>query len=450
MASSRLSRRKFLRNTAAATAVASVAPYIKAGYSAGSLAVGLWDHWVPGVNEVMEQVCAEWGAANNVEVEVDFITSIGNKLLLTAQAESRAGTGHDVYCIPLWFPSIFRNRLVPVDDLIAEIQGRYGEFVPSVEFLAHLDGAWRGVPAPSGSPNLGMVSRLDLFQDHAGIDLRAMFPAGPDRDQALVDSWTYDRFLSASSALFDAGVPFGAPIAPVPDSTNWTAPIFAAFGADLINADGDIVVDSDETRQVLDYMARLTSVMDPSIYAWDDAGNNRWLISGRGAAIVNPPSAWAVARRDNPEVAEQIWHHDMPRGPKGRFRANAPFFWGIWDFSDNIPAAKDFLLAMSDQAIVDKMTRASQGYDLPLVKSFYENNDTWTSAGPPEGVLYNYPVRGDEILIAAGYPAMPEFASLIATQGVYPNLVARHTQGGDSMDDVIAWAENELEGLMRG
>ena len=450
MASSRLSRRKFIRNTAAATAVATAAPYIKAGHSAGSLAVGLWDHWVPGVNEVMEQICAEWGAANNVDIKVDFITSIGNKLLLTAQAEARAETGHDVYCLPIWFPSIFRNKLVEVDDLIAEVRSRYGEFLPSVEFLAHLDGVWRGVPAPSGSPNLGMVSRLDLYQQHAGIDLRAMFPAGPDRDQALVDSWTYDKFLSASGALFEAGVPFGAPIAPVPDATNWIAPIFASFGADLISPDGDIVVDSDATRDVLEYMARLTSVMDQSVYAWDDAGNNRWLISGRGAAIVNPPSAWAVARRDNPEVGEQLWHHDMPRGPNGRYRANAPFFWGIWDFSDNIPAAKDFLLAMSDIAVVDKMTRASQGYDLPLVKSFYEDNDTWTSAGPPEGVLYNYPVRGDEILIAAGYPAMPEFASLISTQGVYPNLVARYTQGGDSMDDVIGWAENELEGLMRG
>lgn len=450
MAVKKLSRRKFIRNTAAATAVASVAPYIKTGHSAGTLAVGLWDHWVPGVNDVMEQVCAEWGEANNVEIKVDFITSIGNKLLLTAQAEARAETGHDIYCLPVWFPSIFRDRLVPVDDLIAEVQSRYGEFVDSVEFLAHLDGAWRGVPAPSGSPTLGMVSRIDLFQQHAGIDLRAMFPAGPDRDQALVDTWTYERFLSASAALNDAGAPFGAPIAPVPDATSWLAPIFAAHGADLISADGDIVVDSDETRQTLEYLKQLTSVMDQSVYAWDDAGNNRWLISGRGSSIVNPPSAWAVARRDNPEVAEQLWHHDMPSGPKGRYRANAPFFWGIWNFSSNVSTAKDFLLHMSDRAIVDKMTRASEGYDLPLVKSFYEDNDTWTSAGPPEGVLYNYPVRGDETLIAPGYPAPPELASVITTQGVYPNLVARYTQGGDSLDDVIRWGVNELEGLMRG
>ena len=76
-------------------------------------------------------------------------------------------------------------------------------------------------------------------------------------------------------------------------------------------------MDSDETRLVLDYLSRLTQFMDPGIYAWDDAGNNRWLISGTGSSIFNPPSAWAVAKRDNPDVARHVWHHDAPRGPGG-------------------------------------------------------------------------------------------------------------------------------------
>jgi hypothetical protein len=41
-------------------------------------------------------------------------------------------------------------------------------------------------------------------------------------------------------------------------------------------------------------------------------------------------------------------------------------------------------------------------------------------------------------------------ASQITTQGLFPNLVARVTQAGDSFDDAISWAENELEGYQRG
>jgi hypothetical protein len=36
--------------------------------------------------------------------------------------------------------------------------------------------------------------------------------------------------------------------------------------------------------------------------------------------IMNPPSAWAVAKRDAPLVAEQLWTHGFPAGPKGLVR----------------------------------------------------------------------------------------------------------------------------------
>ncbi len=450
MASTTHTRRRFLKGAAASAAAVGAAPYIKTAHSAGSLTLGLWDHWVPGANAVMERICVDWGKANNVDVSVDFITSIGNKLLLTAQAETRAETGHDVYSVPLWMVSIFRNSLVSLDDVVAEIESRYGKLVPFASFLGRVDGTWKGSPAPTGTLTYANVSRADLFLEHAGIDLKAMFPAGKQRDPALVDGWTYDAFLAAAEKLHAAGHPFGAPIAPTPDGSAWLGALFTAFSAKLVDESGDITVDSDETRQVLDYLSRLTQFMDPGVYAWDDAGNNRWLISGNGSTFFNPPSAWAVAKRDNPDVAQHVWHHDAPRGPAGRFRAGAPFFWGAWEFSPNVSAAKDLFLHVASPEVVSEMLRASQGFDLPLVEAYFESNDIWSTATPPDGVLYNYPLRGNEELTVPGYPAPPEIASLIATQGVYPNLVARVTLGGDSFDDAISWAENELEGLMRG
>ncbi len=58
---------------------------------AAPLKCGFWDHWVPAGNGAMRDLCEEWGDGNRVEVEVDFITSVGNQNLLTiaAQAQSR-------------------------------------------------------------------------------------------------------------------------------------------------------------------------------------------------------------------------------------------------------------------------------------------------------------------------------------------------------------------------
>jgi ABC-type glycerol-3-phosphate transport system substrate-binding protein len=54
-----------------------------------------------------------------------------------------------------------------------------------------------------------------------------------------------------------------------------------------------IKVNSNETRAALEYFKKLMPFNPPEVYAWDDASNNRWLISGKGAGIMNPPSAWA-------------------------------------------------------------------------------------------------------------------------------------------------------------
>jgi ABC-type glycerol-3-phosphate transport system substrate-binding protein len=83
--------------------------------------------------------------------------------------------------------------------------------------------------------------------------------------------------------------------------------------------------------------------LPPDAPAWDDASNNTWLIAGKGTLILNPPSAWAVAKRDAPEVAELCWTHGFPVGPKGRFAPFVPYFWTVWNFSKNKAAAKSLL-----------------------------------------------------------------------------------------------------------
>ena len=138
------------------------------------------------------------------------------------------------------------------------------------------------------------------------------------------------------------------------DAVDWVGALFNSYGVVMVDAKDNIKINSDETRAALEYMKKLMAVNPPEVYAWDDAGNNRWLISGKGSSIMNPPSAWAVAKRDNPTVAANCWTHPMPKGPKGRFVGQLPQFYGLWDFSKNKPAAKDLLLYLSQKPQVAK------------------------------------------------------------------------------------------------
>jgi len=199
---------------------------------------------------------------------------------------------------------------------------------------------------------------------------------------------------------------------------------------------------------VLEYMQRLVKVMPQDVFAWDDASNNKALISGQSSLIFNPPSAWAVAVRDAPKVAEQLWTFPTPKGPKGNFEPAVPFFWGVWKFSKNIPAAKSLLAYLCQRSSVEQTVAASHGYDIP---PFAKLNDfkTWTEEGPPKGSIYNYPPRGDVQMVIPYSESPTKIANQIYAQATVPKMIAQCTQQGKTIEQAMDWAAGELEGFSR-
>jgi ABC-type glycerol-3-phosphate transport system substrate-binding protein len=231
-----------------------------------------------------------------------------------------------------------------------------------VQYLGKSGDKWLGVPATIGTQIKGPCSRIDLMKKFANIDVQEMYPAGAP---PKADNWTTDTFLKAAEACHKGGFPFGIGLGETSDSVDTAGAFFQAFGAQLVDAKGNLTVKTDAVRQALEFYKKLIAFLPPDVTAWDNASNNRWLISGRGAMIMNPPSAWAVAKRDAPEVAEQCWTHGFPIGPKGRFAPFLPFFWTTWNFSKNKEAAKSLLVHLSQPESIAKLVAASGGYDLP-------------------------------------------------------------------------------------
>lgn len=445
MLNTRVTRRRLLAKTALGTAALVAAPYVRGAHAAGKLSIGFWDHFVPGANETTKVMCEEWGAKEKVEVSVDYITSNGNKNLLTIAAESQAKSGHDIFAFPSWQPSDHVRNLEPVDDVMTELIELNGAVNPTVEYLGRADGHWRGVPATVGSQIKGPCSRIDLMKKHAGIDVQAMYPVG---SPPMAEAWTLDAFLKAAEACHKAGFPFGIGLGTTEDNVDTAGAIFQSFGAALVDAKGNITVKTDAVRQALDYYIKLARFLPPDAPAWDNTTNNKWLISGRGALILNPPSAWAVAKRDAPQVAEQCWTHGMPAGPKGRYAPFLPYFWGIWNFGKNKSAAKSLLVHLSQPAMIEKMVAASHGYDLPSFGNL-TTLKTWAEEGPPKGTLYHYPnPHSHQILSIAASPSPPKIAVQIYTQGLMTKMVVRHMRG-EAMERTLAWAEGEVEGYFR-
>ena len=436
-------RRRFLTSSTAALAM----PFVRTTHAAEPLRVGSWDHFVPGSNDTLAKLCREWAAKENVDLRIDFITSQGNKHVLTIAAEQQAHSGHDILFFPVWSAAAAADDLVVVDDLMARLIEQNGTVSRVAEYLGRQNGHWLCVPAPIGSQLSSPCARIDLFKKYVDMDLTQMYPPGAPASKPLAAQWTWDTFLTAAEKCFKAGYPFGLPLGQTADSVNWVGAVFASYGAHLVDERGNVTTNSDALKQVLQWFRRLIPYLPAGVVSWDDQSNNKWLISGKGALIMNPPSAWAVAVRDAPQVAAQCWTFPSPAGPKGRFAPGNPNSWGIWKFSKRIPAAKSLLMYLLRRSSVEQMVAASHGYDIPAFEKLHDFK-TWDEEGPPKGTLSHYPPKDDQIVSIACAPAPPKIAQQMYTQAIMPKMIARMVQG-DSVDKVIEWATTEIEGLMR-
>src|SRR5262252_7026967 len=227
MNGSGITRRAVVRNAALGTAAVLAAPYVRDAYAAGRLTLGCWDHWVPGANDTLTRLCKEWGEKNNVEVQIDYITSQGEKDKLTAAAEAQAGTGHDIMSHRDWNIQIHQRVLEPLDDVLAQLIKQYGPISPVAEYLAKIKGTWRGVPTAVGSQVKPCCSRFDLYKQFAGLDLRDMLPSDESKyDKTKTDQWNWDLYLSTAEKLFKAGYPVGLPMGQSSDAVDWVGALF--------------------------------------------------------------------------------------------------------------------------------------------------------------------------------------------------------------------------------
>ena len=442
----RITRRTTLKLAAASAALPLV--HIRTAGAAGKLSMVFWDHWVPAGNEAMRKLVNAWAEKNKVDVTADFLTVSGGKINLTMAAEAQARTGHDAYAFDMWTVHEFAEHMVPMDDVMKSLIAANGPVAPAFEYLGKVKGSWAAVPTGSGSAPLTSCARISMLKKFAGIDVQEMYPAREVTPPEGAD-WNYETFLTAAEACHKAGFPFALGCGTTTDSVQTWGAIFGAMGAHLVDAKGKVTTDTPAVRAAMEYAKKLVKFLPPEMVSYDDASNNRALISGKAALIWNPPSAWAVAKRDAPAVAADCWTFPNPKGPAGRMVPMRPYYWGIWNFSRNQSAAKDLIQFLADRKQQETLCTAVLGYDIPAFESM-SNFPIWDEVEPPKGTVFNYPIRpwhqAEYYITGSAGPA--EIAVQMFSRGTIPTMVAKLVSG-QSIEQAAAWAKEEISGFTR-
>lgn len=442
-----MTRRAALKTATAAAALPLV--HIRGAGAATTLKVGFWDHWVPGADAVMKKQVDDWAAKNNVTVMLDFITSSSNKIQLTAAAEAQGGAGHDLMTFTTWDAHNYAEKLEPMDDVVKALEAKNGPFNAVSKYLAaSKSGNWAAVPTSWGAQTKPSCARISMIKQYIDVDVTKMYPAHEVKEAGKDWTWEGDFFKAAEAAAKDNHT-FALGLSQTTDSVDWVGALFSSYGAVLVDKEGKSQLHSDPVMQVLEYAKKLVPLLPPDAVSYDDASNNRALISGKSALIFNPPSAWAVAKRDAPQVAADCWTFPNPAGPKGRFIPYLGWFWGVWKFSKEKQAAKELIEYLMQRDVVQAREPATVGYDLPPQNSMMDFK-IWSEVEPPLGTVYNYPLRPwhDASFSIAYAPAPADIAVQMYNAGVGSTMLAK-LKSGSSIKDVIAWADNQIQGFLQ-
>ena len=164
--------------------------------------------------------------------------------------------------------------------------------------------------------------------------------------------------------------------------------------------------------------------MEPEVLSWDDAGNNRFILSGKGSWIHNPVSPYNAALANKQPIADDINHHNSPGGPAGIHSACPNLSMGIWKFSKNQELAKEFIAYLFQKQNFDAWIVASNAFNHPPLKNL-SDHPIWARnpkfAMLPKEAEYAHP---------RGWPGKPnEAVQRIDDNYIMADMVAKAVNG---------------------
>src|SRR5438309_10045620 len=314
-----------------------------------------WNNFAPLSDKKLSEIGQRFTKDTGIKIKIDHINAEQQPAKYASEVQTQAG--HDLIEMRMHFPWLYEPQLVDVSDVVGELEKRHGKAISSSYEGAHVHGVWRAVPQYHGM--FVATYREDLFKK-ASLKV-------PD---------TWEDLYVVGKELKKMGNPVGIPISQNHDSTSTAGPVLWSFGGMEVDKDGKTVrINSPATVQTIEwYQKMFRDCMEAEVLSWSDASNNESIQQGKAGWIHNPVSAYIVAKQRKLVTADGINHHRSLGGPHGRHETDTPRHIGIWKFSKNIDASKEwirYLLGKREQ--YDEYIMAGDAFNLPAYEKLQDH-----------------------------------------------------------------------------
>jgi len=421
-----VSRRQFLATTATGLAGVLATRTPPAVGQVREISYLCWNNFAPNSDKKLAEIGPRFTKDTGIKIKIDHIAHAQQAAKYASEVQSQAG--HDLVEMRMHFPWLYEPQLVDLSDVVAELEKKYGKILASAEETAKVKGVWRAVP----QYHLPFVAayREDLFKK-ASLKI-------PD---------TWEELYTVGKELKKMGHPVGIPIAQNYDSISTAGPVLWSNGGLEIDKDGKTVrINSPATEHTIEWYKKMyRDCMEPEVLSWTDASNNNSIVAGKAGWIHNPLSAYLTARNRKMVTADGINHHRSLAGPQGRHETDVPRHIGIWKFSKNVDASKEWIrYLLGNRAVYDEYIMSGDAFLLPVFDKLSDHavikTDPKFAALKAEGVQFH----------CYGWPAPPsDKVQRITNEFILPNMIAKAVTG-TSTKEAVAWAEKEMKRIIAG
>lgn len=329
----------------------------------------LWSQPYPEQVQAIEAMAAEYSETFDVKVIVDVVT--WEDVIPKTAALIAAGTPPDLgYIIAAQGWTFYQNGwLEPLTDVM-EFLGRDGYFVPSPGYMALKGEYWL---LPVGTMPLKITYRKDLFEQK-GLDEPRTWDDLLNAAEALTEDLDGDGVIDRYGISFCASRTYCL--------AAWFMSLLWSNGGSVLDEQGNVVFDSPETIETLEFIKELAQYAPPGIsgYSWE---NNVDTYSADKVAMTEYSELRVimVANKRDPEIARASDVAAIPTRTAYQDSRNrwTTMHWMLFKGSENPEEAKRFVeWFMQPSRLIDYYHAITVGtLSAPAEKPVLESTALW-------------------------------------------------------------------------
>jgi multiple sugar transport system substrate-binding protein len=411
-------------------AVKDVAPPDLPIEDGASLRVLRPSKFVEGDERVFLENTKKFTEATGVDVQVDFAG--WEDLRPQTATAANVGSGPDIVVAWSDDPHKFADKVLDLTDLATYLGEKYGGWWPVAEKYGTKDGRWIGMPIGASG---GRVCYRQSWVNDAGFETVPEDHAG---------------FLDLCQKLKANGHPPGLALGnAVGDGNAWCTWVVWSHGGKLLDDDDNVVINSPETVEALNYAKALYETFISGTLSWLDPSNNKAFLAGEISLTQNGISIYYAAKNsEDPNVkalSEDIYHARMPIGPAGQPTERAlvvnPMIFAHTEYPN---AAKEYLRFMMEEEQYAPYLEACIGYWNHPLKT-YDNHPIWTEDPKHEPFKH---VLADALWDSYS-GSISEASSAVLSEFVLVQMVASVCAGQATPEEAAAEAQRRTERYYR-